>query len=556
MTPLGFERPLAAIKARLAAGEPYFERLIREHLLQNRHRTTVLLKPDAAQAEREAAAERAKLEAVRGSLSAAELAAVVETTQRLKELQVRPDPPEALAKIPTLKLADLPRQNRLIPRVEERCADTRTLFHDLPTNRVIYLDIVFDLHRLPGDLLPYLPLFGRALLETGVGEQDFVELSERIDRSTGGIYSATWASPTRTPGASAALLLLRAKTMPEKTGDLFGILEDVLTKARLDNRERFRQLVLETKAQLEASLVPGGSSYVNLRLEAALHEAYWATERMGGISYLFFLRELARAVEADWPKVQAVLERLRRTLIDRGGMICNVTSDAGTWREFAPQLATFLGALPLSQAASMPWQTESRAALEGLTVPTTVNFVGKGGDLYRLGYKPSGAIAVVINHLNTTWLWDKLRVEGGAYGASCHFDQYSGQFVFVSYRDPNLQATLDIYDGSAEFLRTIPIGEAELSRNIIGVIGGLDTYRTPDAKGWTSLANWLIGATDEYLQQRREQILSAGPADFCNLADALADLAAHANVVVLGSEQAIAQANAQRTKKLAVTKVI
>ncbi|MCL2429907.1 MAG: insulinase family protein, partial [Alphaproteobacteria bacterium] len=385
MAPLAFEKPLAAIKARLAAGEAYFERLIREHLLQNCHRTTVLLEPDPAQAERESAAERARLEAVRAGMGAAELAAVVETTQRLKELQVTPDPPEALAKIPSLRLSDLPRKNRSIPRVEERCAETTTLFHDLPTNRVIYLDIGFDLHRLPGDLLPYAPLFGRALLETGVGEQDFVEVSERIDRSTGGIYSASWASPARTPDTSAALLVLRAKTMPEKAGDLFGILEDVLTKARLDNRERFRQLVLETKAGLEASLVPGGSSYVNLRLEAALHEACWATEQMSGVSYLFFLRELAGAVETDWPKVRAVLEHMRRTLIDRGAMVCNVTTDAEIWRQFAPQLTTFLGALPCSQAAQVPWQTEPRPALEGLTVPTAVNFVGKGGDLRRFG---------------------------------------------------------------------------------------------------------------------------------------------------------------------------
>jgi Zn-dependent M16 (insulinase) family peptidase len=149
-----------------------------------------------------------------------------------------------------------------------------------------------------------------------------------------------------------------------------------------------------------------------------------------------------------------------------------------------------------------------------------------------------------------------LRVEGGAYGASCHFDPYSGGFSFVTYRDPNLQATLDVFDKSAEFLRAAPIGEAELTRNIIGVIGGLDTYRTPDAKGWTSLASCLIGASDEYLQQRREEILCAGAADFRNLADALAELACHANVVVLGAEQAIAQLSAQQGDKLVLTKVI
>jgi Zn-dependent M16 (insulinase) family peptidase len=304
IAPLAFEKPLGAIKARLAAGERYFEHLIRQHLLENRHRTTVLLIPDPGQADREAAEERARLDAVRARMSAADVESMAENALKLGLLQMTTDPPKALAAIPTLKLSDLPRQNQLVPLVEERCGDTNVPFHDLATNQVIYLDIAFDLHRLPGDLLPYLRLFGRALLETGVGQQNFVEVSERIDRSTGGIYSAPWTSTTETLGASAALLVLRATAMPDKAGELFGILEDVLTKARLDNRERLRQLVLEAKASQEASLVPTGSDVVSLRLQANLHEAHWASEQMGGISHLFFLRNLAQQIETDWDSVK------------------------------------------------------------------------------------------------------------------------------------------------------------------------------------------------------------------------------------------------------------
>jgi hypothetical protein len=556
LTSLAFEKPLAAIKARLAAGEPYFERLIKERLLENRHRTTVLLKPDRGQAVREAEAERDRLAAVRSGMSASELEAVVETTHKLKQLQATPDSPEALAAIPSLKLADLPKRNRLIPLVEGKCGDTPILFHDLPTNRVIYLDLAFDLHRVPGDLLPYVPLFGRALMETGVGEQDFVALSERIDRSTGGIYSAPWTSATRAPGASAALLVLRAKTMPDKTGELFGILEDVLTKARLDNRERFRQLVLETKSWLEASLVPGGSGFVNQRLRAELHEADWASEQMNGVSHLFFLRDLAKQIESDWAGVQAALERVRGILIGRDALTCNVTADAESWRGFEPQLRAFVGNLPSARAEHAQWGRDAAPRFEALIAPSTVNFVGKGGDIYGLGYIPTAAIRVVTNHLNTTWLWDKLRVQGGAYGASCGFDSFSGTFAFVSYRDPNVRATLDVYDKSAEFLRASVLSESELTRNIIGVIGGMDAYQTPDAKGWTSMVNRLIGATDEYRQSRREQVLAAGAGDFRNLADALAELAREARVVVLGSEQAIAEANAAERDKWQVTKLV
>jgi Zn-dependent M16 (insulinase) family peptidase len=162
---------------------------------------------------------------------------------------------------------------------------------------------------------------------------------------------------TETPDASVALLMLFAKAMPDKAGELLGILEDVLTKARLDNRERFRQLVLETKSWREASLVPGGSKFVKLRLQAKLHEAYWASEQMGGISYLFFLRNLVRQVDDDWQQVQAVLERIRHLLIDRAAMLCNITTDAGNWRAFEPQLRAFLGKLPISGAVALSGKT-------------------------------------------------------------------------------------------------------------------------------------------------------------------------------------------------------
>ena len=143
----------------------------------------------------------------------------------------------------------------------------------------------------------------------------------------------------------------------------------------------------------------------------------------------------------------------------------------------------------------------------------------------RLGYKPTGAIAVVINHLNTTWLWDKIRVQGGAYGGQCMFDRYSGGFTFVSYRDPNLIATLDTYDRAADFLRNADLNEVELTRNIVGTIGEVDSYRLPDAKAFDSMQRYLIGDTDEARQRLREEILSTTAADIRNFADAMAEVA-------------------------------
>ncbi len=553
---LAFEAPLAAIKARVAGGERYFENLLDRHFLANPHRTILTLRPDREQAERETQEEVARLARARAGMSAADLDAVVAAARALKRAQETPDSPEALATIPSLKLADLPRRNKLVPIEATHVRDTPVLYHELSTNGVVYLDVGFDLHTLPGELLPYVPLFGRALLETGVGSEDFVRLSERIGRATGGIRPQRWTSTVPGGERCAAWLCLRAKALPERAGELLAILRDILTTARLDNRERFQQLVLEEKAAVELRLVPAGSSYVDRRLRSYFHEADWAEEQMSGVSYLLFLRDLVARVENDWEAVLAVLERIRKTLFDRAAMLCNVTAEGAHWSRLQPQLADFLGLLPHAAALPAPWRIADGPLCEGLTIPAKVNYVGKGADLYKLGAKPSGANLVIRRYLRTTWLWDKIRVQGGAYGGQCTLDRYSGGFTFVSYRDPNLLRTLDVYDRTAGFLRDADLDAAELTRNIIGTIGEVDTYRLPDAKGFASMQRHLIGDSDEARQRMREEILSTTTADIRAFAGALEQVAAHGRVVVIGSAQAIEAANAERQGFLSVSKVM
>ncbi len=237
-------------------------------------------------------------------------------------------------------------------------------------------------------------------------------------------------------------------------------------------------------------------------------------------------------------------------------MLANVTAESAHWNIVQPQLVEFLGALPFSVAPSAPWEIADHPMSEGLVIPAMVNYVGKGADLYALGVKGGGDKLVTRRFLRTTWLWDKIRVQGGAYGGQCNFDRYSGGFTFVSYRDPNLLGTLDTYDKTAEFLRTADLGETELTRHIIGTIGDIDTYRLPDAKGFGSMQRYLIGDTDEARQRMREEVLSTSAADIRDFADAAAKLAANGRVVVLGSEQAIEAANAERQGFLSVSKVM
>jgi Zn-dependent M16 (insulinase) family peptidase len=550
---LRFEEALAALKHKAAAG--HFEGEIRRLFLDNSHRTTVTLSADPEQGAREAATEAAQLAQVRGGRDDAELAATVRETERLKALQEEVDDPAQLAKIPTLTLADLPRQIRTVPIDIGMLEGARLFYHDLPTLGIVYLDLGFDLHVLDRAHLPYLPLFGRALLQTGTASEDFVALTQRIGRTTGGIAQHRGLSTQQGGAGSAAWFFLSGKAVPERLDDMLAIMGDVLLEAQLSNRERFRQLALEEKAGFEARLVPAGNGIVDMRLKSELTEAGWIAEQMGGVSYLHFLRDLVRRIDSDWAGVEAMLLAIRDRLFNRGRMVVNVTADGALRQRAQGEIERFLGRLPNQTFAEGDWRIDLTPRSEGLIIPAQVNYVGKGANLRALGFELGGASSVGLKFLNTTYLWDKVRVQGGAYGGSSRFDLVSGNFSFLSYRDPNLLATLDAYDGASKAL-SAGIGANDLTRSIIGVIGDVDRYEFPDAKGYSSMWRQLTGTTDVIRQQRRDEILGTTEADFRRLAEAVNAVALQGHVVVLGGEAAITAANEKRPGLLKVSRVM
>jgi presequence protease len=301
-------------------------------------------------------------------------------------------------------------------------------------------------------------------------------------------------------------------------------------------------MALEEKSSLESRLVQAGHALVNMRLRAHFNEGDWANEQMGGISYLFFLRDLVERIDADWPSVVQALLSIREQLIKRGAALMNVTIDGERFQQVRPQLEDYLSSLPDGSTQRATWTVPALPASEGLTIPAQVNYVGKGADLYRLGYELNGSAFVIAKYLRSTWLWEKVRVQGGAYGGFCTFDNQSGVFNFLSYRDPNLAQTLQSYDGTARFLQELELSESELSKSIIGTIGDFDSYQLPDAKGFTALRFHLLGNTDEVRQKLRDEVLGASQEDFRQFGQVLERLNQQAPVVVLGSAGAIESA--------------
>lgn len=557
LSALAFADRLENIKQAAASNPRYFEEMIARHLLDNPHRVTVTLEPDPTIGPKRDEAELKRLADAQSTMAPDDLLAIFEQTQRLQARQQQPDRPEDLAKIPVLRLSDIEREAKVIPIEVQDAAGATLLYHDLPTNGIAYIDMGFDLRGLPADLLPYAGIFGKVLLQMGTEKQDYVQLSQRIGARTGGISADTLVSPRRQGPEALAQLMVSTKAMPEQIDDLLDILGDVLLNVKLDNRERFKQLVLESKASGEAYIGVIGHVLAGRRLRAHFDEAGWISEQIEGFSQLFFLRELAKKIDSSWDEVLAALEAVRSYLINRGGALLNVTLDAENWSAQKDKVARFVASLPAgSTNGAAGWDIPTLPDREAFTIPAQVNSVAKATNLYAHGYELKGSHVAIVKFMNLDYMWNKIRVMGGAYGGAMRFDSIGGLATFMSWRDPNLVGTLNNYDAAASYLQSIELDSDTLEKAIIGAIGDLDSYQLPDAKGRTSMMRYLTGLSDEMRQQTRDELLTTTVDDFRAFGDVLARAVAAGKVAVVGGPEAVKKANAELNPPLDVTKVL
>ncbi|MDE7240475.1 insulinase family protein [Desulfovibrio sp.] len=552
LAPLAWEAPLQAIKARIAAGEPVFEEALARNFLDNPHRAHVVLLPDAKLGETRLAAEAARLEALRAGASPRERARIEEETRRLEEAQAAPDSPEALATIPALGLSDLPPRNKPLPLAERSLPQT-ALAHELPTAGIAYASLLLPVTRLPERLLPLLPLFCRALTETGTARRDMAALGAHMAAKTGGVGATPLTGLKLGSRETFCHVALSGKAVYDKIPDLFAIMEEVLLEPARDSdmlAERLGQMLLEEKARLEYGIQAAGHATVSARLRARYTGEGALAERLAGLSYLESVRALLGRLEEAPESVLADLEELRRRIVTGGGVIFDCTAEAEGLALAESHAASLLARLPggsapadgVDIAAFAPMTGLPRA--EALITPAQVNYVGKAANLYDLGYAWHGSASVILRYLRMGRLWDEVRVRGGAYGVFCNLDRVGGTLVCASYRDPNVERTIAAYDGLADFLRGVPPDRARLTQAIVGAVGDLDAYLLPDARGARALGTWLSGNTEVLRQRTREEMLATTAEDFVRFADTLEKAAEAGEISVLGGPKAEAAARA------------
>lgn len=551
-SPLAWEEPLAKIKKDLADGKKVFEEAIRDNFLNNPHRVRVTLLPDPKLGRVRDDAEKSRLAAMREETSAEKRVRVVNETKRLKEAQLKPDSPEALATIPALTVADLPKKNAEIPVIESAVPQT-FLAVEQPTRGVAYVNLCLPIKRLPVALAPYLPLFSRSLLDFGTARRDYVSLGALVASTLGGFSVAPMIGTKIGDRSAYCYLNAGGKATYENIPRLFDVAREILLEPQ-ENREiilsRLKQMIPEEKARLEHSLQAAGHSAVGIRLRARYTGAGALGEQTAGVSQLEFLRELQKKLETEPEKIISDFSELRSLIVSSQDVIFNCVAEAGAMAALEKGAVALANALPAEPRLVEGAVLASYAPLdfpagEAFITPSQVNYVGKAANLYDLGYQYDGAANVIMRWLRMGRLWEDVRVAGGAYGVFCGLDRATGTAVFASYRDPNIDRTLSAYDAAGSWLRGFKPTPAQIEQAIVGAIGDMDAYMLPDAKGATSLARRLSGLTDETRQKTRDEIFAVTGKDFNDFADVM-DAAAQAGAVcVLGGESARAEATAR-----------
>jgi len=544
--PLRFEAPLAELKDRLAKGEKVFENLIREKLLDNPHRVVTESRPSKDYSKKIEAQEKEELANYRKTLDEKSIEQLIQETKTLKEIQVKPDDPSAMATVPRLELSDIPKESPKIP-TEIRGSSPTTLVHEFPTSGVVYLDVAFSLEAVPEKLQPLLPLFTGSLKQLGTERGDFVSLTRRIGMSTGGISASNVCLNKRGEAKAETYLIMRGKSMAAQVPQLVDLFREIALMVNWDNKERFVQLLRQSKSGAESALLSSGHQVSARRLAAQTTRAGWLNEQWAGLSQYEFLCQLLADIEGGgWDEVAKDLRTLQSCIFNRAACVVhNITAEAENLADSQAALESLSSGLPKDASSPVLLEPQLQRFAEGIIVPTQVNYVGKGANLYASGYELHGSALVASKFLNTTYLWERVRVSGGAYGGFCQFDPRSGDFKYISYRDPNLGGTWKNYDGVPDFLKEIEVDADELTKTIIGCMGDVDSYMLPDAKGFQAMMRHLLGESDEYRQKLRDEILGTTAEDFRSFAGTLEEVTKNGGLCAVGSKEALEAAQAE-----------
>ena len=558
---LGFDAAMAELKRRMASRPRYLEEYLQRGLVANPHRLTLVVTPDAGQEARDTAAESARLAAMVDPLTPAQKEAVLRDARAFKQYQLASDPAEEVARIPSLKRSDIPTEVERIPRQDTRTRGGVPLaLHDIFTNEIVYLDLVFPTPGLAPESSLLLPLFGRAVTGMGLPGVPYDRVALELFRLTGGFSASLDAGGIAgRPQEFGQFLFFRTRCLRPFLEEAAGLVSRLLAEADFRDLSRLRDILLELRNDMKSALIPGGHQFAMLRAASMISESVAREEQWRGVTQLLFLDGIARSLDRELPRVAEALEGIRSQLLVRPLLSANATAASAVFPEIEAAVDALAGRLP-GAASGGTGAVRSVAAAgggsragngaggpraESLVASASVGYVARAMPGFRYEHPLNGPVAVLGHLLSTGYLWEKVRMEGGAYGAFSYPRNMDGLFLLGSYRDPNIVSTLQAFREGLRVMESGPLDPGEVDKAVIGTVGREDRPMDPGEKGFVSLQRTLHGITDEARQARRTSLLSVDRRGISEAARGLIQEFERGFTAVIASRASLAEAQKQ-----------
>lgn len=523
--------------------EGYFEELIRAYLLDNRHSSVVLVEPVRGLAAKEEKALKDKLAALKASFTKEQIGQLVEETEALARYQEEPSSEEDIRKIPLLAREDIKREAEPYVNREEICDGTVILHHDIFTNGIGYVRLLFDMTQIPTELFPYIGIYKSVLGLMNTEHYSYGELFDEINLQTGGIATSlsTYVN-ARNLQECRITFEVKAKVFYENLDKAFALMQEMLLTTGLDDEKRLHEILSETKSRVQANFMSAGHSLAAVRAMSYFSETAAISEQFSGYEFYKVLEDIEEHFDERKADVIEKLKTLEKMIFRPENLMVDYTAEKGKGdiEGCVKALKQSLHTEPVTKQSYKPAVSKKN---EGLMSSAQVQYVCRAGNFIGKGLPYTGALRVLKVMMGYDYLWNQVRVRGGAYGCMCAFGK-TGDSYFVSYRDPNLERTIGAYEGAVDYVKKFHADEREMTKFVIGAVSESDMPLTPAAKGSRSMAAYLTNYTYEDTQRERDQMLDATPDDIRALADYLEAFLADECLCVVGNEEKIKEQKA------------
>ena len=526
-------------KLRKAVDTDYFEKLIQEYLLDNTHGSSVTVKPKRGLGNEREEALAKELSDYKASLSDEEIKKLIEDTEHLKKYQEEPSSDEDLRKLPMLTRADMKKNAMPFSNIEDELLDVKVVRHDIESNGIDYISFLFDAGDFAQSELGYLGFFTNALGLVSTEKYSYTDLANATNIYTGGISTGTASHPDIKDRNNFVFKFeVKLKVLEKNLDKALELMEQMLLSSDFTDTKRLGELVAQIKARLQANLSSSGHLVAAMRSMSSFSRYALYQDELKGVAFYRSICHIEKELSESPKSVSDKLAAIAKKLFARNRMLISFTGNNEAYGNAKPSLEKVIAGFDKMSAVGNQAEVHFNTAKEAFIDASQIQYVSKTGDFICEGYEYTGALRLLRIILSYDYLWINVRVKGGAYGCMNTFLR-SGESYFVSYRDPNLSDTLDVYDRIPEYIKSFSPDERDMTKYIIGTFSALDTPMNPEAKGSRSLSAYLEGITYEQIQKERNEILNAQPEDIRRLADLVEAVLKKDSICVIGNENMI-----------------